>query len=1170
MPLKSLVNHIVGSTLTKDLLSRIERKDRLILKGGSRTARSLLMASIIEKECKPMLLIVPTLEEATRWQPLINNMSNYKALIYPTTEISPYDEIDEPLEIIRGKLQVISELNIISDSNIVIITTDRALQPHLPPKEYIESKCIHIKKGDTLDIEILANKLAELGYQKTNNTDQEGYWSRRGDIIDIFTVSNDLPIRIELYGDQVDKIKEYDPISQRSLDEISQLNITPISFNHLIKERLTHNRDQIKDKRLKEEVDKSFSKNEMPKNIRCFKSIAWKNLSNIADYISKDTYVVFSERSQCIQHTKKWYENAEINYKELKDKYPFNKERVHYDANLMLQTISGFKGFDITQFDSIKENSNEFNISSKNINSYPNQFGKLSEDINNFINQKYSIWILSAQPSRVVALLEEHDCFAKFVPNIADLRSIKILIDQKVPVAIKSIGIGEIEGLNLAPWKIALFTDKEFFGQQLLSYSGYIRRKGRSASKTFDPNKLLPGDYVVHRNHGIGRFKKIEKLVFNNQSRDYILVEYSDGTLRVAADQLNSLSRFRSTGGKHPKINKMGGKSWLSIKERARKAINKVAIDLVKLYAERENTKGISFPKDGPWQKELEDSFQYDPTPDQSKAFLDVKNDMENIKPMDRLICGDVGYGKTEVAIRSIFKAITSGKQVALLAPTTVLSQQHWRTISDRFAPYPIKIALLNRFKTNKEKNKIVEDLTNGKIDAVIGTHQILSKKVNFKNLGLLVIDEEQRFGVAQKEKIKQLKKNVDVLTLTATPIPRTLYMSLSGVRKISLITTPPPLRRAIKTHLIPKDNEVIKSAISQELDRGGQIFYVVPRIEGIEEVAKNIKTIFPNINLLIAHGQMVEGDLESTMVAFNAGEADLMICTTIIESGLDIPRVNTILVEDAHNFGLSQLYQLRGRVGRSGVQAHAWLFYPKESIINEKATERLKAIQEFSELGSGYQLAMRDMEIRGVGNLIGTQQSGQIEAIGFDLYMEILQEAIGEIQGQEIPIVEDTKIDLPITAFIPSQWIENNEEKIAAYKAATECDSEDKLKELTLTWNDKYGKIPKAVETLIELIELKIKAKKCGFNRIKKISENIILETSMKESAFLGLRKSIPSHLHTRFIYKKLGTHSEIIIRGLGILQVEKQLETLNEWFSKMEAHIPQMNNLKLENIIK
>ena len=531
---------------------------------------------------------------------------------------------------------------------------------------------------------------------------------------------------------------------------------------------------------------------------------------------------------------------------------------------------------------------------------------------------------------------------------------------------------------------------------------------------------------------------------------------------------------------------------------------------------------------------------------------------------MDRLVCGDVGFGKTEVAIRAIFKAITAGKQVAMLAPTTVLAQQHWRTLSERYAPYPIKVALLNRFRTAGERKTILEGLKNGTIDAVVGTHQLLSKSTAFDKLGLLVVDEEQRFGVNQKEKIKALRKDVDVLTLSATPIPRTLYMSLSGVREMSLITTPPPLRRPIKTHLAALDEEAVRSAIRQELDRGGQVFYVVPRVEGIEEVAGKLREMLPGLKLLVAHGQMAEGELESAMVAFNGGEADVMLCTTIVESGLDIPRVNTILIEDAHRFGLAQLYQLRGRVGRSGIQAHAWLFYPGDASLSDAARQRLRAIQEFAQLGSGYQLAMRDMEIRGVGNLLGVEQSGQMEAIGFDLYMEMLQESLAEIQGQDIPAVDDTQVDLQVTAFIPADWITDADEKMGAYRSAAECQSADALVELAAGWADRYGALPGPVQSLLQLMELKLLAKRCGFSRIRPEKPNIALETPMEEPAFRLLRQGLPQHLHGRLVFQAgSGSTAKVLARGLGVLPMEKQLEELKTWLGQMAAQIPGADGL-------
>ncbi len=1165
MSLESIAKYLESHHLTNELIERTKREERLTLTGATRTAKALITTSLAKKESKKLLVIVPTLEEANRWFPIIKDCGWSKTCLYPTSEVSPYDSIQVSTEIIWGQLQVLSDILELKDNeNIAIIATERSLQPHLPPIDYLRSKCIKLRVGDELNLNILSLRLSECGYIKTSSIDQEGTWTRRGDIIDIYPVSSELPIRLELFGDQIDKIKEFDPTSQRSLDKVDNVCITPTGYDPLVINKLV----SINDKDIsclftEDEYSELIDSNTL-ESAKRYLGVAFNKPSSLLNYLDDDTFIVVDERLQCLSHGMAWYNIVNESYKDLIKNSDLNESfnelfipNLHININELFDKLKTFNGIDITDLEDTIAKKNVFNICTKQHQWLPNQYGKISLSIKDYINDKYSIWIISAQPSRAVSLLEEHECSSKFIPNSNDYNAINSIIEDNIPVAIKNNNDGECEGFLLPAWKIALLTDKEFFGQQSISSTGYVRRRRQSQSKKIDPNKMKPGDYVVHRNHGIGLFKKIEKLNINGESRDYLVIKYMDGKLSVAADQLGSLGRYRNSNSKTPTISKLGGANWNKIKEKAKKSVKKVAIDLIKLYAERSKEKGFKFPNDGPWQCELEDSFPYSLTPDQIKATNQVKSDMESEKPMDRLVCGDVGFGKTEVAIRAIFKAITSGKQIALLAPTTVLSQQHWRTISDRFAPYPIKVSLLNRFKTSSERKQIISGLKTGNIDAVVGTHQLLNKKLVYKDLGLLVIDEEQRFGVNQKEKIKELKKSLDVLTLSATPIPRTLYMSLSGVREMSLITTPPPLRRPIKTHLSPLDNEIIRSAISQEIDRGGQIFYIVPRIKGIDDVAEKLKIMIPNVKLLIAHGQMEEGALENAMVAFNAGEADILLCTTIVESGLDIPRVNTILIEDSHKFGLSQLYQLRGRVGRSGVQAHAWLFYPSDEKLNDTSRQRLKAIKEFSDLGSGYQLAMRDMEIRGVGNILGIEQSGQMEAIGFDLYMELLQETIAEIQGQDIPQVDDTQIDLPVTAFIPGDWITDPDEKINAYRLATQCENNVALVQFASNLVDRYGTLPKAVESLIEVMKLKIIAKKCGFSRIKLSKPNVELETMMDEPAFRLLRKGLPSHLHGRFIYKKGDRFSTVTIRGLGILDSDKLLDQLTDWLKLISSEL-------------
>ncbi|AFY27882.1 transcription-repair coupling factor [Cyanobium gracile] len=1175
MPLHALVRQLQAATLTAEVRARCERPERLRLSGAGRAARALVASAMAGSSEAPLLVVVPTLEEAGRWASLLELMGWPLCQLYPTSEGSPYEPFDPTSEITWGQLQVLAEL--VGDGEgasgaggggrFAVVATERALQPHLPPPPQLAARCLTLRRGDRLDLEQLALILAGLGYEKVPTIEQEGTWSRRGDIVDVFPVSAELPVRLELFGEDLEKLREFDPATQRSLDVIERVRLTPTSYAPLIAEALRQRMPDGLERLLEPAALDQLLEGGTPEGMRRLMGLAWETPASLLDYLPAGTLVAIDERRQCLAHGQQWFDHATEHHGEVvkaaEGEPPLPLPGLlHRPIAAALAEAEAFTGFDLAELHESDRHPNVLDLASRPVPAHPNQFGRLAEQIKGHLREKARLWIVSAQPSRAVALLEEHDCVTRFVPNARDFPAIERLVEQATPVALKLRGTAELEGFQLPAWKLVLFTDREIFGQHSLAAGGYVRRRRKAASRTVDPNKMLPGDFVVHRNHGIGRFLKLEKLAIGGEARDYLVVQYADGLLRVAADQLGSLGRYRASSDSPPELNRMGGTAWTKAKERARKAVAKVAMDLVKLYAERHKAPGFAFPPDGPWQGELEDSFPYDPTPDQLKAIVDVKRDMERDQPMDRLVCGDVGFGKTEVAIRAIFKAVTAGKQCALLAPTTVLAQQHWRTLSERFAPYPLKVALLNRFRTAAERKTILDDLAKGNTDVVVGTHQLLGKGTAFRQLGLLVVDEEQRFGVNQKEKIKALRKDVDVLTLSATPIPRTLYMSLSGVREMSLITTPPPLRRPIKTHLASLDEEAVRSAIRQELDRGGQVFYVVPRVEGIEEVAGQLRAMLPGLRLQVAHGQMPEGELESAMVAFNAGEADVMLCTTIIESGLDIPRVNTILVEDAHRFGLAQLYQLRGRVGRSGIQAHAWLFYPGDASLSEAARQRLRAIQEFAQLGSGYQLAMRDMEIRGVGNLLGVEQSGQMEAIGFDLYMEMLQDCLAEIQGQDIPAVDETQIDLPVTAFIPADWITEADEKMAAYRAAAECGGKAALVELAAGWADRYGPIPAPVQSLLELMELKLLARRCGFSRIKPEKPNIALETPMEEPAFRRLRQALPQHLHGRLVYQGgAGSTAKVLARGLGALSPAQQVEQLMAWLSAMAGQIPEAN---------
>lgn len=1183
MTFSSIIRILGRSPLATELLNKLKRHHCVQLNGIARLPKGLVASALAQQEGRNLLVVTATLEEAGRWVASLEAMGWQTVHFYPTSEASPYElSYSDENEMTWGQMQVLADLVDKEETSatvskpIAIVATERALQPHLPPRNAFEPYCLTLNRGAVQDSKILDRQLVSMGYDRVNLVETEGQWSRRGDIVDVFPVAAELPVRLEWFGDNLDQIREFDPSSQRSLDKVDRLVLTPTNFNSIIKAVLAEkNLDEIKG------IDPLDPEKAAERFVRRLLGLAFEKPACVLDYLPENTLVVVDEPDGCEAHSNRWFENAQEQWEncdrqsEVADagteKLPIANlkvPKIHRSFGESMADVAAFDrlelselGLDSTTKKSDGSAANEppaINLASRPVPVMPHQFAKLSQMLREERDRGFTVFLVSAQPSRSVSLLSEHDCPAQFVVNPRDFLAIDKLQLQHIPVALKYSGLAELEGFILPTFRIVLITDREFYGQHSLATFSYVRKRRRAASKKVDPNKLSPGDYVVHRQHGVGKFLKLERLTIDRETREYLVLQYADGTLRVAADQLGALSRFRTVADQTPVLNKLTGQTWEKTKTKVRKAVKKLAVDLLNLYAKRAKQQGYAFPPDMPWQQELEDSFPYQPTPDQLKATQDVKRDMEGDRPMDRLICGDVGFGKTEVALRAIFKAVTAGKQVALLAPTTILTQQHYHTLKERFSPYPIEVGLLNRFRTETERREIYKRLATGELDVIVGTQSVLSKAIKFKDLGLLVVDEEQRFGVKQKEAIKALKTEVDVLTLTATPIPRTLYMSLSGIREMSLIATPPPSRRPIQTHLSPYNLESVRTAICQELDRGGQVFYVVPRIEGIDELADTLQLMVPGARIAIAHGQMEASELESIMLTFSAAEFDILVCTTIIESGLDIPRVNTILIEDAQKFGLGQLYQLRGRVGRAGIQAHAWLFYPKQNQLSDAARQRLRAIQEFAQLGSGYQLAVRDMEIRGSGDVLGTEQSGQMEAIGFDLYAEMLEEAINEIKGQEIPKVEDAQIDLSLTAFIPADYIADLDQKMSAYRSVASANTPEELQQIRADWCDRYGPIPLSAQQLIRVVELKQIAKQIGFSRIKpENKQHIVMETPMEEPAWNLLKANLPEHLHSRFVYSK----GKVTIRGMAVLTAQKQLDNLIDWLGKMQGALPEVN---------
>ncbi|NEO88445.1 MAG: DEAD/DEAH box helicase, partial [Spirulina sp. SIO3F2] len=805
MALTSVVRTLTSSPLTQEFASKLRKTQTLQLNGAARLPRGLVASAIAQHLKQNLFVACATLEEAGRWAAQLELMGWSTVSFYPTSEASPYEPLDPESEMVWGQLAVLSQrVSATEDEKPwAIVSTERALQPLLPPPEAFKAAVFTLQAGVSLDSQELDLRLAAMGYERVTLVETEGQWSRRGDIVDVFPVSSELPIRLEWFGDELDKIREFDPATQRSLDTINQLLLTPTGYGAVIAPALK----ALEASPLTSAEQDALAEGQIPEGLGRYLSLAFGQPASLLGYLPPETVVVLDEPLACAAHCARWVDYVQTQHTAMQPPVPpLHRPFADIEAALAERPYC-------LHLSELSEEGAGVNLSSRSLPTTPNQFAKLAEilrgkrDVFPGMTLKgYTPWIISAQPSRSAAILQEHDCPVQFVPNVRDYPAIARLQTQKVVVALKYSGLAELESFILPTYKIVVVTDREFFGQHSLASPTYVRKRRRAASKKVDLNKLSPKDYIVHRKHGIGQFLELDSL---NQ-RDYLVIKYADGLLRVPADAADSLSRYQQKG--KPELHKMGGKIWERTKARVEKAVKKVAVDLLAIYAQRAERSGFAYPTDTPWQTEMEDSFPYQPTPDQLKATQDIKRDLESDRPMDRLVCGDVGFGKTEVAIRAIFKAVTTAnKQVAFLAPTTILTQQHYHTLKERFAPYPVNIGLLNRFRTASERKEIMQRLNTGEIDIVVGTQQILNKSVKFKDLGLLVVDEEQRFGVNQKEKIKALKTQVDVLTLTATPIPRTLYMSLSGIREMSLITTPPPSRRPIETHLSPYNPDVIR-----------------------------------------------------------------------------------------------------------------------------------------------------------------------------------------------------------------------------------------------------------------------------------------------------------------------------------------------------------------------
>ena len=1057
----------------------------------------------------------------TRAKEIYDDLRSFtsRVWLYPAKDLLFYSADIHGNLMARQRIAVLRRL--MEDREGVVVTTMDGLMDHLLPLKYLREQSITVESGQVIDLDAWKERLIAMGYERVAQVDGMGQFSIRGGIVDIFPLTEEVPVRIELWDDEVDSIRTFDLESQRSVEQLEYITIYPAAevvlsgdqlaagIRRLEKEEKTYEkalREQHKPEEahrihtiigeLRSGLDEGWRIGGLDAYIRYF----CPDTVSFLEYFPQGESVIYLDEPARL---KEKGETVELEFREsmvhrLEKGYllPGQTELLYPAAEILARMQKPYAvmltGLD-QKLPGMKVNQ-KFSIDVKNVNSYQNSFEILIKDLTRWKKEGYRVILLSAsrtRASRLASDLREYDLRA-YCPDGREgesgnaggegAGSADTGNPGAVNTSVRKVRPGEIlvtygnlhRGFEYPLLKFVFITEGDMFG---------VEKKRKRRKKTNYQGKAIQsftelsvGDYVVHEEHGLGIYKGIEKVERDKVIKDYIKIEYGDGgNLYLPATRLESIQKYAGAEAKKPKLNKLGGTEWNKTKTRVRGAVQEIARDLVKLYAARQEKAGFQYGTDTVWQREFEELFPYDETDDQMDAIDAVKKDMESRRIMDRLICGDVGYGKTEVALRAAFKAVQDSKQVVYLVPTTILAQQHYNTFVQRMKDFPVRVDMLSRFCTPARQKRTLEDLRKGMVDIVIGTHRVLSKDMQFKDLGLLIIDEEQRFGVAHKEKIKHLKENVDVLTLTATPIPRTLHMSLAGIRDMSVLEEPPVDRTPIQTYVMEYNEEMVREAINRELARNGQVYYVYNRVTDIDEVAGRVQALVPDAVVTFAHGQMREHELERIMADFINGEIDVLVSTTIIETGLDISNANTMIIHDADRMGLSQLYQLRGRVGRSNRTSYAFLMYKRDKLLREEAEKRLQAIREFTELGSGIKIAMRDLEIRGAGNVLGAEQHGHMEAVGYDLYCKMLNQAVLALKGETLEEDSyDTVVECDIDAYIPGRYIKNEYQKLDIYKRISAIETEEEYMDMQDELMDRFGDIPRSVENLLKIASIR------------------------------------------------------------------------------------------------
>jgi len=1076
----------------------LSRRSPVLASGAVDTKKSHLTVGLMEALSRPALVVTHSELKAKEIHEDMQFFFRNRALFYPSKDIIFYAADVKSAAITKQRFAVLERLRH-QEENLVIVLSVEALFDRLTPPAVFRDFTLTVATGDRLPVDELVERLVLMGYERSELVEGPGQFALRGGILDVYTTVYDNPLRIEFFDDEVDSIRLVDSLSQRSVEKKDHVLIYPMrelvysddtlkkAIGRIQKEYVTVHAGAFQ-KGLHEEAKnlhqyageilEKLSEQKGFRGVEQFSQYFYPEGACLLDYLPDDTLLIFDEPSRIAEHV----QTVTTEFQESIQNRVLKGQMLPSQTSMIFgygEILSRAKTFATVLYTALTQSVRDFTVrelssfSVKSSGTFKQRMDLLAEDLKYWTQNSYSVLLLAGarfHGQRLANEILDQGIPAKYEEDLSGSE----LERGKVTVTRGSLATG----FEYTLLKFAVISDKELFGEQ----KERKRKRRQKGAKIENFTELRVGDYIVHDAHGIGVYKGIEQIQVDSTARDYLKLEYADGgAIYVQTGQMDQIQKYIGGDNVKPKLNKLGGMAWAAAKGRARQAVTIMASELVGLYAKRQKAKAFVYSEDTVWQREFEELFPYEETEDQLAAIEDVKRDMESGQIMDRLLCGDVGYGKTEVALRAAFKAVQDGKQVAYLVPTTILAQQHYNTFIQRMKDFPIGVEMLSRFRTAKQQQESIKKLETGQSDIVIGTHRLLSKDLRFKDLGLIIVDEEQRFGVGHKEKLKTLKENVDVLTLTATPIPRTLHMSLTGIRDMSLLEEPPEERQPVQTYVMEYNPAFVKDAIQRELARNGQVYYLHNRVRNIAEEAARVQALVPDAVVAYAHGQMSEHELENVMMDFIQGEVNVLVCTTIIETGLDIANVNTIIIQDADFMGLGQLYQLRGRVGRSSRLAYAYLMYRKDKVLTEVSEKRLQTIREFTEFGSGYRIAMRDLEIRGAGNLLGQQQHGHMDAVGYDMYTRLLTEAVAELKGEAMEETFETFIDIKVNAHIPPDYIPNEIQKLDMYKKISAIQSETQMFDVQEEFEDRFGEIPVCVQNLLEVALIKAGAHRLG-----------------------------------------------------------------------------------------